>query len=85
MTKRELRRALPTIPLGDNPNRLAIALTLTRTRLAQVREATGLHVPLISGISTGRTQPTPAEQAVLAQYFGVPVRDLFPSTTERAA
>lgn len=84
MTKRELKRALPLIPLGANANRLPVAITLTGDTLAAIQADTGIHPTTISQISKGVRVATKDQKHALAKRYGTTVAVLFPAESEAA-
>lgn len=86
MTKRELRAALPSAPLGVRRNKVALAMLLTGQSLKQVAESTGLHPSRISQISNDYpVKATERERIALAKHFGVREAVLFPLLDQPAA
>jgi DNA-binding Xre family transcriptional regulator len=72
--------ALRAVPLGSMPNRLRIALALTKVRQAEIVEATGIAPPNLSKIISGGYKDMHVETArKLADYFGCQIEDLFPA------
>lgn len=72
--------ALRAVPLGAMPNKLRIALALTRTKQVDVVEATGFTHPHVSNLVTGDYKSVTVDTAgKLAAFFGCAIEDLFPS------
>lgn len=72
--------ALDNMPLGERPNRLALAITIAGVKQGDVVEATGLTQPYISAVTNGRYQTITVENArKFADFFGAPIEVLFPS------
>ena len=85
MTKRELRQALPRIPLGVNANRLPIAINLTGDTLAAIQHDTGIHPSTISQIKKGVREATADQKLALAKRYGTTVAVLFPEVRSEVA
>lgn len=82
----EQAEALRAVPLGAMPNKLRIALALTKVRQATVSDATGIARPNLSNLVTGDYKTLTVDTArKLADYFGVQIEDLFPASSEQAA
>ena len=76
----EQRYALKTVPLGDMPNKLRIALTLARAKQFEVAEETGIAAPNLSNLVNGKYSTVTITTArKLAEYFGCHIEDLFPA------
>lgn len=71
--------ALRSVPLGDMPNKLRVALGMTKTRQSEVSEETRIAQPNLSGIVNGRYGTLRVDTArKIAEFFGCAIEDLFP-------
>lgn len=72
--------ALKAVPLGEMPNRLRIALALSKAKQAEVAEFTGIATANLSNIVNGKYSALTIETGrKLADYFGCAIEDLFPA------
>ncbi len=72
--------ALRAVPLGAMPNKLRIALALTKAKQVDVADATGIQRPNLSNLVTGDYKTLTVTTAQkLADFFGCQIEDLFPS------
>lgn len=72
--------ALRAVPLGAMPNKLRIALALTRVRQVAVADATDIATPNLSALVNGDYKTLTIDTArKLAEYFGCAIEDLFPA------
>lgn len=72
--------ALKAVPLGDMPNKLRIALALTKTKQADIVDATGIPASNVSNIVNGKYDSLHLETAQkFAVFFGCGTDDLFPT------
>lgn len=72
--------ALRATPLGDMPNKLRLAFTLSGKKQVDAVEATGIAAPNMSDLVRGDYKNLTLETTrKLADYFGCSIEDLFPS------
>jgi hypothetical protein len=74
-------------PLGTAPNRIALAMAITRATQMQMQAATGIPQTYISRMKNGRySSRLPGEtMRTLANYFGCQIEDLFPAREPETA
>lgn len=71
---------LRSVPLGEMPNRLRLAFTLTGKKQVDAAEATGIFAPNLSDLVCGNYKTLTVDTArKLADYFGCTIEDLFPA------
>lgn len=70
--------ALRSLPLGDMPNKLAIARTMLRVSQSDVADEAGLSQPAIVDAEAGRGTKLITAQAI-ATALGAVVDDIFPA------
>jgi transcriptional regulator with XRE-family HTH domain len=79
----EQAEALRAVPIGSMPNKLKIAIALTKARQSQIAAATGIPAPNLSDIVNGKYGSITVDTArKLAEYFGCAIEDLFPQREE---
>jgi len=74
--------ALRSVPLGEMPNKVRLALAMTKTRQADVVEETGIFASSLSDIVNGKYGDLNIETGrKLAAFFGpdCTIEDLFPA------
>ena len=74
---REQVEALRSLPIGNLPNKLAVARKMLDVDQGTLAEAAGLSQPTISDAEAGRPIKLPTAQAI-ASALGSGVDDLFP-------
>ena len=81
--------ALRAVPLGEMPNKLRLALTLTRSQQVDIVGETGMQPSVVSdflagrrGSSSGSLKLTVDTAQKFADFFGCHIEDLFPSSRE---
>lgn len=71
---------LRSAPVGDNWNRLRVAMKLVEVTQEQLAEAINESQPYISDVVRGRYQTiTLAKAQKFSQYFGCLIEDIFPA------
>lgn len=74
---------LRTAPLGNAPNKLALAFTLANVKQTEAAAETGLTDSTISKLVRGAYQSVNVDSArELAVFFGCAIEDLFPAKAE---
>lgn len=82
----EQLEAMRAVPCGAMPNKLRIALALAQLQQSEVAEQTGIGVPHLSTLVTGKYSNVTVETArKLAAFFGCAIEDLFPARQEMAS
>lgn len=72
--------ALRAVPLGSMPNKLRIALALTKTKQVDIADETGMARPNVSNHFNGDYKTMTIETASkYAEFFGCAIEDLFPA------
>jgi DNA-binding XRE family transcriptional regulator len=75
---REQVEALCSLPLGNLPNKLAVARSMLRVGQEELAEAAGVSQPTVSDAEAGRAIKLPTAQSI-AMALGAGVDDIFPS------
>lgn len=72
--------ALRIVPIvGDQPNRLRVALKMTGARQVDVVAATGIPAPNVSEFVNGKYRDLHVDTArKFSEFFGCSIEDLFP-------
>lgn len=79
MKKHELVQALKAAPMAGRPNKIHLALVLSRRTQTEVARAAGLHNTLVCLIANGNREPNDEHRKAIAGALGLPTDVLFPS------
>lgn len=73
-------QALQSVPLGNMPNKLRVALAMVQARQSDLAEETGLFASGLSDIVNGKYGDLNIETGrKIAAFFGCAIEDLFPA------
>lgn len=80
MTTEQIQ-ALRAVPLGDKPNRLALAFAIEGAKQIDVCQAAQISEPRMSLLVNGKARKVSvAEAGRIARFFDCAIEDIFPAT-----